>query len=117
MTTTPPRTPPPYDAAGQTVHELKTWPGPFAAVLSGEKRHEIRVNDRGFAVGDVLQLREWVPNLGILPADAPPYDGYTGRYMAVNVTYITRGGEWGMPADLCVMTIATLTPKPQTGGV
>lgn len=33
-------------------HDLKTWPGPFAAVWSGVKKHEVRINDRGYVVGD-----------------------------------------------------------------
>ncbi len=97
------------------IHELKTWPGPFQAVLDGTKRHEIRVNDRGFAVGDTLILEEWIPNLGILPADAPPYDGYTERWQHVRVTYMTSGGEWGLPPNLCVMSIAP-TPSGNQGG-
>ena len=39
--------------------ELKTWPKPFASILSGFKKHEIRVNDRDFREGDELCLREW----------------------------------------------------------
>lgn len=44
-----------------TRHELKTWPKPFASILSGFKKHEIRVNDRDFREGDELCLREWNP--------------------------------------------------------
>jgi len=29
-------------------HDLKTWPKSFASILSGFKKHEIRVNDRDF---------------------------------------------------------------------
>jgi len=94
-------------------HDLKTWPAPFAAVLSGAKRHEIRKADRPFAVGDVLLLREWdptlAPTLSGIPFAAPR--GYTGRSLRVRVTYITRGGEWGIPEGMCVMSI-----EP-TGGV
>ena len=52
-----------------TRHELKTWPQYFAAVRSGKKRFEIRRNDREFAVGDVLVLREFDPE-----QDEPSYE-------------------------------------------
>lgn len=82
------------------THELKTWPEPFAAILSGAKRHEVRKNDRGYAVGDVLHLREYALSLM----------GYTGRELHVLVTHLTRGGTWGLPADLCVMSVERSVP-------
>jgi hypothetical protein len=89
-----------------TVHELKTWPEPFAAVLSGAKRYEIRRDDRGFAVGDVLELQEWSP-VSVLPGSSEVF-GYMGREIRVRVTYKTAGGEWGLPSDLCVLSIEVL---------
>jgi hypothetical protein len=86
------------------THELKTWPEPFAAIVRGEKRHEIRRADRDFAVGNVLHLREWIPS-------PPTHDGlarYTGRELRVRVTYLTRGGEWGLPSDVCVMSVEAI---------
>jgi hypothetical protein len=91
------------------IHELKTWPGPFAAVRDGTKTHEIRVADRPYAVGDVLRLCEWEPcstcsALGDYCCDSAG-GVYTGRSIDVEVTYVTPGGEWGLPANLCVMSI------------
>jgi hypothetical protein len=89
-----------------TTHDLKTWPAPFAAVLSGAKTHEIRRSDRKFAVGDRLLLREWVPHDGDMRHYACPHVGrYTGRSILVEVTYLSAGGTWGLPSDLCVMSI------------
>lgn len=81
-------------------HELKTWPGPFQAVWVGDKRFEVRRNDRDFKVGDTLLLREWV--LGDVRDD--PQDGYTGREILVEITYLTSG-QWGLPDWLAVMSI------------
>jgi hypothetical protein len=61
-----------------TEHELKILPEYFQAVESGYKTFEIRENDRGFAVGDVLWLREF--NKGV---------GLTGRSVHRRVTYVT----------------------------
>jgi hypothetical protein len=80
-------------------HELKTWCAPFNAVWHEHKRFEIRRNDRAFKVGDVLRLREWDHES----------ERYTGRSVDTEVTYIVPGGNWGLPDDLCVMSIRTVT--------
>ncbi len=41
------------------VHELKTCPHYFKEVLKENKLFEIRLNDRGYQVGDSVILKEW----------------------------------------------------------
>lgn len=41
------------------AHELKILPQYFNSVIRGDKRAELRKNDRDYQVGDVLILREW----------------------------------------------------------
>lgn len=84
------------------THQLKIWPEQFEAVLTKNKKHEIRINDRGYEVGDLLELLEWSPVVG-----------YSTRSLMVRVTHLTIGG-WGLPDSLCVMSICTEledTPK------
>jgi|SRR5580698_9425364 hypothetical protein len=86
-------------------HQLKTWPEPFQAVLDGIKRFEVRIDDRGFAVGDTLHLVEWNPtSLGL----GLGVKGSTGRQVFVTVTYMVPGGHWGLPQSMCVMSISIL---------
>lgn len=80
-------------AARVTVHELKTWPEPFQAVWDRRKRFEVRQNDRSFAVGDLLVLREWNPD----------YD-YTGRVILAEILHV-ECRTWGLPARLAVLGI------------
>ena len=95
---------------GSRVHPLKCWPEPFLAVAMGVKRFEIRKDDRGFAVGDWLVLREWEP-AAVYRVAYPGDRGYTGRVERRQVTYLARG--WGMPDGLVVMGIG---PKDEGGG-
>ncbi len=88
-------------------HRIKTHPAPFAAILDGTKRHEIRKDDRGYAVGDVLVLEEFEPDCFV---DAIEQHGYTGRSVRVRVTYKSDGGTWGLPDGLCVMSIEVEVP-------
>lgn len=100
------------------VHDLKTWPEPFQAVLAGTKSHEVRKHDRDFAIGDELLLREFVPhepcvgtgrvwgNGDTEDCGCPaPHGEYTGRTCSVEITYITAPGTFGMPEDRVVLSI------------
>ena len=41
------------------IHELKILPEYYDAVRLGDKRFEIRKNDRDYHTGDILRLKEW----------------------------------------------------------
>jgi hypothetical protein len=66
-------------------HTLKCWPSFFNEVWQGLKHHEVRKDDRGFASGDTLWLRE--------------YDPETSQFSGV--TCVTR--DPFMPEGLCVL--------------
>lgn len=42
-------------------HDLKTWPTFMDRIESGDKRFEIRENDRDFQAGDTVTLNEFNP--------------------------------------------------------
>lgn len=91
------------------THELKTWPSYFAAVRDGSKTFEVRRNDRDFAVGDVLRLREWDPTKEtsrFMLSGGFERGDYTGLTHEMRVTYVLRGGEFGIEAGFCVMGLA-----------
>lgn len=83
------------------VHELKTWPEFFQAVFDGGKTFELRKDDRDFAVGDALLLREWDP--GRVAIHLEPY---TGRSLIVNVTGLVRDRpQFGLMSGYVIMSI------------
>lgn len=49
---------------GYATHTVKTWPPYYREVLEGRKRFEVRYNDRNYRIGDVLDLREYLPGSG-----------------------------------------------------
>ena len=77
------------------VHELKCDPRPFQAVYQGSKTFEVRVDDRGYQVGDTLHLREYDRETST----------YTGRWVSKRVTYLLCGGQYGLPDNLVVMSL------------
>lgn len=60
------------------IHELKILPEYFEAVADSTKRFELRKDDRGFAVGDVLLLKEWNGK------------EYTGRSVKKQISYVLK---------------------------
>jgi len=85
------------------IHDLKTWPEYYKLVESGEKRFEVRKNDRPYAVGDFLNLREWQPTGTVDGVAITGY--YTGQSIYAKVTYILHGGQFGLPENICIMSI------------
>ena len=79
------------------THELKTLPQYFQAVSIGDKTFKKRKNDRDFHVGDYLILKEW-------------NDGYTGREITAEITYIT---DYEQKDGYVVMAIQTFAFNQQ----
>ena len=84
------------------THELKTWPSFFAGIWDESKTFEVRRNDRDFMVGDLLILAEWNPHYHVAH-DAAVQVGLTGRECRRVVTYVLRGGEFGIEVGFCVL--------------
>jgi len=83
-------------------HELKTWPTFFEEVNNGKKKFEVRKNDRNFKVGDILILREYEPLMATIDDSR---EGYTGRSIEMEVTYIVYGPQFGIRDGYCVMSL------------
>lgn len=77
------------------THDLKIWPIYFDAVAFGDKRFEVRKDDRDFRVGDELRLREWDPQT----------ESYTGRECLAVIDYLLTGGALGIETGYVVMSI------------
>lgn len=68
------------------THDLKTVRPYFGAVWDGTKTAELRKNDRGFQVGDLMLLREYLP-------DEFHYTGYAIRAEITDIVTDDEG-EW-----------------------
>ncbi|NEP52442.1 MAG: DUF3850 domain-containing protein [Moorea sp. SIO3C2] len=77
------------------THELKCWPQYFDQIEKEVKKFELRKNDRGFALGDRLILKEYLPK----------EERYTGRSLQLKVTYKIESSEWpdGLQPGYCVL--------------
>lgn len=62
-------------------HDIKCWPEFFKGILDGSKPFEIRVNDRNYALGDFVTIREWLPHQA----------RYTDRTHVGRITYLMHG--------------------------
>ena len=82
------------------THELKCLKPYFQHILDGQKTFELRKDDRGYRVGDVLRLVE----------TTSAYQEPTGRVAAVRVTYLLTG-PW-LAKDHVALGIKLEEPKP-----
>ena len=69
-----------------TTHRLKCHPLSFRQIKARRVTSDIRKNDRGFAVDDILDFREW----------DPVTKAYTGRSLRRRVTFGIDLGPFGL---------------------
>jgi hypothetical protein len=81
-------------------HEVKTWPPVFQDMRDGKKPFEYRYNDRDYQVGDILVSREY----------GPTTKSYSGRLDKYRITYMVKGGQFGIPEGYVIMTVEPLKP-------
>lgn len=79
------------------VHDVKCWPEFFALLVTGDKRFEVRKNDRDYQAGDLITLREW----------HPAHQAFTGRSLTFVITYVLHGGQFGIDAEACVLSLGS----------
>lgn len=93
------------------THTLKTLPAAWDAIKSGEKRFEVRRNDRFFQRGDIVRLRKM---------------DETGRYYATGdggsfstcdldfqIGWILQGGQFGIEPGYIVFQLEPVTQTEQ----
>jgi hypothetical protein len=91
----------------ERVHVLKTWPPYFDMVANGTKRFELRRDDRGFEVGDALDLQEWDPGI----------QAYTGKSVGCVITCIVRDApQFGLMPGFVILGIARLDMHTKVQG-
>ncbi|WP_212784762.1 DUF3850 domain-containing protein, partial [Acinetobacter baumannii] len=79
-----------YTEAGMSkVHNLKTDPEVFQAVVDGRKTFEIRFNDRDFKVGDELILLETIHSGEQMKQGMPLL--YSGNELRKTISYVLSG--------------------------
>lgn len=82
------------------LHDLKCWPESFTPLWTRDKTHEVRPDDRGYRVGDVLVLHEYDPE----------EHTYTGRVLLARVTHVLPGGQFGIERGHVVLSLRDVTP-------
>ena len=72
-------------------HYLKTESDYYQAIERGEKKFEVRKNDRNFRKRDLVTLEEVVD--GVKTGNSlPPFE----------IRYLLEGGKYGLPEGYCI---------------
>jgi hypothetical protein len=89
-------------------HILRTWPIYYDRIASGEKRFEVRKNDRDFKEGDMVTLRCLKDNHLRSRLDRR-------KKMTFRIGYIFHGSfcDLGLSDGYCVFQLLPYSPKPK----
>lgn len=79
------------------IHQIKILKGFADAIVEGRKTFEVRKNDRGYHVGDLVKFTA-------VDCDARPYNSHEINTKTYVITYILSG--WGIKEEYVVFSIA-----------
>lgn len=77
------------------VHDVKSVQPHFSDVLSGRKTAELRLDDRGYEVGDILRQHEYVNG------------ETTGQVVAHQITHKLAGAPW-LADGYCMLSLGRI---------
>ena len=84
------------------THDLKTDPHPFSLMWNGTKQYEIRLDDRGYEVGDRIISRETVGPARMLGLRME----FTGRYITAVITHSLGG--YGVQPGWVILSVSDI---------
>lgn len=82
------------------THELKTEFQYLLDMKLGNKRFEVRKDDRNFKIGDILIIKEY----------DPVYGTYGDMQARRQINYILPGGQFGIEAGYVVLGLVNVLP-------
>jgi hypothetical protein len=83
------------------THYLKCWPEYFKSLAYGDKKFELRKDDRDFQIGDTLIIKEWNGE-------------FTGNELKFYVSYILRDAvNLGLMEGYCILSLKKLIHIPE----
>lgn len=82
-----------------TQHKLKCWTPYYNAIVSGDKKFDVRRDDRGFQKGDFVLLEQYEVGVGYVcdPDDNVPFS------VERKIQYILTGGQFGIEPGYVVL--------------
>jgi len=88
------------------IHDVPLFTEDFEEIASGRKTYYVQFNDDGFAVGDEIKFREFVPDT------ARGASVHTGRELVRRIIFLQEAEEdctYGLAPGWCIMSIAPLS--------
>jgi hypothetical protein len=90
-------------------HTLKTLGTAWDAIKSGEKRFEVRRNDRFFQRGDIVVLRKLHEDGRHYATDYSAESKYAALDLKFKIGWMLQGGQFGIEPGYIVFQLETTT--------
>lgn len=84
-------------------HKLKCWPTYWDAIANGEKKFDVRRDDRGFQKGDTVILQKFDPKKGMNGDYVRHISDNRPHEINKRIKYILTGGQFGIQPGYVVL--------------